>query len=72
MNARLRLNALLAALLVFLCACGGGAKGANAPMKLGFVVKQPEEPWFQLEWAFADVAQAELGFTLREDRRERR
>lgn len=64
MNARLRLNALLVPILVFLCACGGGAKGANAPMKLGFVVKQPEEPWFQLEWAFADVAQAELGFTL--------
>ena len=25
-------------------------------IKLGFVVKQPEEPWFQLEWKFADEA----------------
>lgn len=25
-------------------------------MKLGFLVKQPEEPWFQTEWKFADKA----------------
>ena len=24
--------------------------------KIGFIVKQPEEPWFQDEWKFADVA----------------
>lgn len=33
-------------------------------LKLGFIVKQPEEPWFQLEWKFADQAAAELGFEL--------
>lgn len=33
-------------------------------IKIGFVVKQPEEPWFQDEWRFADVAAAEKGFTL--------
>jgi len=33
-------------------------------IKLGFLVKQPEEPWFQLEWQFADEAQKQLGFTL--------
>ena len=29
---------------------------APGAIKLGFVVKQPEEPWFQLEWKFADEA----------------
>jgi L-arabinose transport system substrate-binding protein len=33
-------------------------------LKLGFVVKQPEEPWFQLEWKFADEAAAKDGFEL--------
>ncbi len=38
---------------------------AAAPaVKIGFLVKQPEEPWFQLEWKFADQAAKELGFTL--------
>lgn len=33
-------------------------------MKLGFLVKQPEEPWFQTEWAFADKAGKDLGFEV--------
>ena len=33
-------------------------------VKIGFVVKQPEEPWFQDEWKFADQAAQEKGFTL--------
>jgi L-arabinose transport system substrate-binding protein len=33
-------------------------------IKLGFIVKQPEEPWFQLEWKFADAAAAQDGFDL--------
>jgi len=33
-------------------------------VKIGFLVKQPEEPWFQLEWKFADQAALALGFTL--------
>lgn len=32
--------------------------------KIGFIVKQPEEPWFQDEWKFADEAAKEKGFTL--------
>ena len=43
-----------------------GARG-TAPagsVKIGFYVKQPEEPWFQLEWKFAEQAAKELGFTL--------
>ncbi|SCX29622.1 L-arabinose-binding periplasmic protein precursor [Agrobacterium sp. DSM 25558] len=35
-----------------------------ADIKIGFIVKQPEEPWFQDEWKFADVAAKEKGFTL--------
>ena len=30
-------------------------------LKLGFLVKQPEEPWFQTEWKFADKAGKDLG-----------
>lgn len=33
-------------------------------VKIGFVVKQPEEPWFQDEWRFAQEAADEKGFTL--------
>ncbi len=33
-------------------------------IKIGFIVKQPEEPWFQDEWRFADIAAKEKGFTL--------
>ncbi|MBY8917616.1 arabinose ABC transporter substrate-binding protein [Nitratireductor sp. L1-7-SE] len=33
-------------------------------VKIGFLVKQPEEPWFQDEWKFADIAASEKGFTL--------
>ncbi|MHA3979145.1 arabinose ABC transporter substrate-binding protein [Halovulum sp. GXIMD14794] len=35
-----------------------------ADVKIGFVVKQPEEPWFQDEWKFADIAAQEKGFTV--------
>ena len=31
---------------------------------IGFVVKQPEEPWFQDEWKFAQQAADEKGFKL--------
>jgi len=41
-----------------------GPSTASGPIRLGFLVKQPEEPWFQLEWRFADQAAKELGFTL--------
>src|SRR3954452_11475805 len=40
------------------------AFGASAPVKIGFLVKQPEEPWFQLEWKFADQAAKDDGFKL--------
>lgn len=42
-------------------ACARSSGGAT---KIGFVVKQPEEPWFQTEWRFADRAGEELGFEV--------
>ncbi len=33
-------------------------------LKLGYLVKQPEEPWFQTEWAFADKAAKQFDFEL--------
>src|SRR5258707_13665808 len=33
-------------------------------VKIGFVVKQPEEPWFQDEWRFAEQAAKEKNFTV--------
>lgn len=40
-----------------------GAASA-AEVKIGFLVKQAEEPWFQTEWAFAEKAGKEHGFTV--------
>jgi L-arabinose transport system substrate-binding protein len=42
----------------------GGASPKADAVKIGFYVKQPEEPWFQLEWKFARQAAQDLGFTL--------
>jgi L-arabinose transport system substrate-binding protein len=62
---------LLAAISLTACSkksdAGGTAAGAAAQpgsVKIGFLVKQPEEPWFQLEWKFADKAAADLGFSV--------
>src|SRR5580704_5850089 len=38
--------------------------GSEEKIKIGFVVKQPEEPWFQLEWRFAQEAADKDGFEL--------
>ena len=62
------LTATLAGL--FLAGCSRktetSSAAASAPKaaKIGFLVKQPEEPWFQLEWKFAEQAARDLGFTL--------
>jgi len=33
-------------------------------LKLGYLVKQPEEPWFQTEWNFAEKAGKDYGFEV--------
>lgn len=62
------LTMALLALAVLSGAAGCGksdSEGTSSDkIKLGFIVKQPEEPWFQLEWRFADEAAAKYGFEL--------
>src|SRR5205823_3228377 len=47
---------------------GTGTTSTSGPapgnIKIGFVVKQPEEPWFQNEWKFAQQAADKDGFEL--------
>ncbi|QKZ05213.1 substrate-binding domain-containing protein [Pseudomonas eucalypticola] len=42
----------------------GSSAFAADPVKIGFLVKQAEEPWFQTEWAFAEKAAKDKGFEL--------
>jgi L-arabinose transport system substrate-binding protein len=40
------------------------AFAASTKTKIGFLVKQPEEPWFQSEWKGAEKAAAKYGFEV--------
>lgn len=51
---------LLFALAMYSCA----KEEKNAAIKIGFLVKQPEEPWFQTEWKFAEQAGRDLNFEV--------
>lgn len=42
----------------------GSSSGSTDRVRIGFLVKQSEEPWFQQEWKFAQKAADELGFHL--------
>jgi L-arabinose transport system substrate-binding protein len=42
----------------------GTGKVPQGKVKIAFMVKQPEEPWFQLEWRFAGEASKKYGFEL--------
>lgn len=53
-----------AAILAGVVAFAAAGTTYAADIKIGFIVKQPEEPWFQDEWKFADQAATEKGFTL--------
>ncbi len=52
---------LVSAGLLLLALCGSAFA---ADIKIGFLVKQPEESWFQDEWKFAQQAADEMGFEL--------
>ena len=54
----------LAALTLALSACSPSGPAPADEVKIGFVVKQPEEPWFQDDWKYAEQAAKEKGFTL--------
>ncbi|MFN3274011.1 MAG: arabinose ABC transporter substrate-binding protein [Paracoccus sp. (in: a-proteobacteria)] len=59
------LNSVALAAGLGLVSLAGMATGAlSQDVKIGFIVKQPEEPWFQDEWKFADQAGAEAGFDV--------
>ena len=70
----MRMMAILAAVVAGVMAlamagCGGGDVGSAGTQaagtgKSGVIVKQPEEPWFQREWRFADETGAKQGFTV--------
>jgi L-arabinose transport system substrate-binding protein len=53
-----------AAILAGTVAVVAATSAFAADVKIGFIVKQAEEPWFQDEWKFAEVAAKEKGFTL--------
>lgn len=61
MKMKIALGLKALALALALSAC---SSGSNEEVKIGFVVKQPEEPWFQDEWKYAEQAAKDKGFTL--------
>ncbi|MBB3226247.1 L-arabinose transport system substrate-binding protein [Luteibacter sp. Sphag1AF] len=60
---KIRFALAMRALAVALAMASAPAFAADT-VKIGFVVKQPEEPWFQDEWKYAEQAAKEKGFTL--------
>ncbi len=68
------LTSLLVAMALLMGACdkkpsppvGGPTSPTAQRVKIGFLVKQPDEPWFQMEWKFAREAEAKYGFELME------
>ncbi len=73
MKKKMVLILLLAAVLIPMGLFAAGSKegsGTSAAgtseerLKLGFLVKMPEEPWFQEEWRFAQQCADKYGFDL--------
>jgi L-arabinose transport system substrate-binding protein len=58
-----RLLNVVVASAIAVCGVLSTAHAADK-VKIGFLVKQPEEPWFQTEWRFADKAAKDNGFEL--------
>ena len=49
------------------CSPPGGSADQDpdqGDIKIGYLVKQPDEPWFQVEWQFAAKAGEEHGFKV--------
>lgn len=54
-------------MVIILLFVGNGCRPSGSPhaaIKIGFLVKQPDEPWFQNEWKFAQQCADSFGFTL--------
>ncbi|RQR65834.1 arabinose ABC transporter substrate-binding protein [Burkholderia sp. Bp9126] len=62
---RFRWNTLVLAGASLALLGGAPARAADsADVKIGFLVKQPDDPWFQDEWRFAEQAARDKHFTL--------
>ncbi len=67
---KIPLASLICILVALLAGCSKSAdssapaSAAGTRIKLGFLVKQPEEPWFQFEWKGAEKAGAQYGFDV--------
>jgi L-arabinose transport system substrate-binding protein len=73
MKIRFLVCSLVLVALVLVAGCSkksatasGAAGDAGDKIQIGFLVKQPEEPWFQQEWKGARKAAKQYGFVLRE------
>src|SRR5512136_1866442 len=59
---------IAAGILIFaaliLPGCSGKKGGGEEKIRIGFLVKQPDEPWFQNEWKFAQQCADSFGFEL--------
>ena len=60
---KFRLPVFLAFFLITLV-INQGIWAVDSRVKIGFLVKMPEENWFQKEWQFADLAGHDLGFDV--------
>ncbi len=64
-----RLFVVLLTLVCFLNVSGCGKKpthnASDGKIKIGFLVKQPEEQWFRNEWRFAKQCAEKYGFELK-------
>jgi len=67
-RALLQLAGCAMVLAVFTAACtrqGTPAPGREGTrLKLGFIVNNPDQPWYQLEWKFADAAARDFGIEV--------
>ncbi|RON53611.1 substrate-binding domain-containing protein [Pseudomonas frederiksbergensis] len=64
MNRRPGIRSLCCAALAVTAFSLSSSLLAAEQVKIGFLVKQAEEPWFQTEWNFAEKAAKDKGFTL--------
>ncbi|PMZ32684.1 sugar ABC transporter substrate-binding protein, partial [Pseudomonas sp. GW247-3R2A] len=64
MNRRRGIRSLCCAALAVTAVSLSSTLLAAEEVKIGFLVKQAEEPWFQTEWAFAEKAGKDKGFTV--------
>ena len=51
-------------LLIILFTAVGCGKGGEKPIKIGFLVNNPEQTWFQNEWKYAQMCADKYGFDL--------